>query len=241
MAIARISEEPAFILHRYAWKETSLILDVFTRSYGRVAMVAKGAKRPASALRATLVSFCPLGVTYSGKAEVKTLSRADWLGGHAPLTGIGLMAGFYCNELLIKLLAREDAHTALFDAYALTLGALGARPSNESIEPLLRSFEAALLTETGLMPPLHLEAESAQAVQGNALYRVTNDGVRRASHHASQELLVSGAHLLAMAKHDYSDAAVLPPAKAVMRSLLAYHLGDNTLKTRQLLIDLHKQ
>jgi DNA repair protein RecO (recombination protein O) len=240
MSLTRISEEHAFILHRYAWRETSLILDVFTRDYGRVAMVAKGAKRPASVLRTTLVSFCPLAVTYSGKAEVKTLSRADWLGGHAPLTGLALMAGFYCNELLIKLLAREDAHPALFDAYAQTLAHLGERQAEHSVEPLLRSFEAALLTEIGLMPPLHLIAESGAAVQPQALYRVSMDGVRLAhSNTVPDEPNATGAQLLAMAKHDYSDASVLPVAKAVMRSLLAYHLGDQPLKTRQLLIDLH--
>ncbi len=241
MSISRIAEEPAFILHRYAWKETSLILDVFTRAHGRVAMVAKGAKRPASVLRSTLVSFCPLAVTYSGKAEVKTLSRADWMGGHAPLTGIALMAGFYCNELLIKLLAREDAHAALFDVYAQTLSALGERSiDGTSVEPLLRSFESALLTEIGLMPPLHIEADSGDAVDRGYSYRVHADGVRldvsRGDH---TQPLVKGSHLLAMAKHDYSDATLLAPAKAVMRSLLAYHLGDQALKTRQLLIDLH--
>jgi DNA repair protein RecO (recombination protein O) len=240
MSHSRIAEEHAFILHRYAWRETSLILDVFTRDYGRVAMVAKGAKRPASVLRTTLVSFCPLAVTYSGKAEVKTLSRADWLGGHAPLTGIALMAGFYCNELLIKLLAREDAHPALFDAYAQTLANLGERKTDQSVEPLLRSFEAALLTEIGLMPPLHQLADSGAAVQPDAQYRVSMDGVRVAHANSSgEEPRVSGAQLIAMAKHDYTDASVLPAAKAVMRSLLAYHLGDQPLKTRQLLIDLH--
>lgn len=240
MSPNRYAEEPAFILHRYAWRETSLILDVFTRDYGRVAMVAKGAKRPASVLRTTLVSFCPLAVTYSGKAEVKTLSRADWLGGHAPLTGLALMAGFYCNELLIKLLAREDAHPALFDAYAQTLASLAEHAQAATIEPLLRSFEAALLTEIGLMPPLHLLADSSQAVQADALYRVSMDGVRSSNGRShSDEPQITGAQLLAMAKHDYSDASLLPAAKAVMRSLLAYHLGDQPLKTRQLLIDLH--
>lgn len=240
MSLNRIAEEPAFILHRYAWRETSLILDVFTRAHGRVAMVAKGAKRPASVLRTALVSFCPLAVTYSGKAEVKTMHRADWLGGHAPLTGIALIAGFYCNELLIRFLAREDAHAALYDVYAQTLSALGEK--GVSVEALLRSFESALLTEIGLMPPLHIEADTGRAVQAERQYAVSADGVRLHEGDARQAFaanMVNGAHLLAMSKHDYSNAAVLAPAKAMMRSLLAYHLGDQPLKTRQLLIDLH--
>jgi DNA repair protein RecO (recombination protein O) len=232
----RVSDEPAFVLHRHAWKETSLLLDVFTRTHGRIAVVAKGAKRPHSALRSTLVNFQPLAVSYSGKGEVKTLSRAEWVGGSAPLVGTALLGAFYFNELLMRLLAREDAHAALFDAYLQALLALQQQPG--SIEQTLRGFELALLTETGLMPPLDQLAASGERLEPAREYAVTPEGVRERTG-AADALLVEGRHLLALQARDWGTPGLAPRAKAVMRMLIAYHLGERPLRTRQLLIDLH--
>src|SRR3954464_9342317 len=113
----RISGQPAFVLHSYPYKETSLIVDMFTRDYGRVALVAKGAKRPLSKLRGVLQTFQPLSISWSGKTEVRTLTAAEWIGGLVPLEKSALLCGFYLNELLVKLLARDDPHPALFDHY----------------------------------------------------------------------------------------------------------------------------
>jgi DNA repair protein RecO (recombination protein O) len=236
-AVQKQPDDPAFVLHRYPWKETSFILDLLTRDHGRIAVVAKGAKRPHSTLRGTLVSFAPLQVAYSGKGEVKTLTRAEWLGGSAPLMGLPLMAAFYFNELLIKLLAREDAHPALFDAYARALALLAH--GEGSIESTLRSFELTLLTEIGLMPPLDTEQATAQPVHPQLMYRIAPEGVSSAAGDAHGVLVVEGWALLAMHGQRWHEPGVLPRAKAVMRMLLAYHLGAGTLKTRQLLIDLH--
>ena len=128
---------PAFLLHHYDWSESSAILDLFTREQGRVAVVARGAKRPYSQLRPVLMPFQRLNVSYGRRrprgqapgeesAEVQPLKTAEWAGGPAPAGGAALMTGFYLNELLMKLLARQDPHPALFDAYALTLPALGS-------------------------------------------------------------------------------------------------------------------
>ena len=103
----RVLEEPAFVLHSIAYKETSLILDVFTRHYGRIALVAKGAKRPHSALRPVLQQFQPLSIHFSGKLELKTLTKSEWTGGVVPLAGDALLCGFYMNELIVKFLGRE--------------------------------------------------------------------------------------------------------------------------------------
>jgi DNA repair protein RecO (recombination protein O) len=126
----------AFLLHRYDWSESSAILDLFTREQGRVVVVAKGAKRPDAQLRSVLMPFQRLNVHYGRRrsrggaddqaAEVQPLKTAEWAGGPAPAGGAALMTGFYLNELLMKLLARHDPHPTLFDAYALTLPALGS-------------------------------------------------------------------------------------------------------------------
>jgi DNA repair protein RecO (recombination protein O) len=135
MATARRPVAPldAFVLHRYDWSETSLILDLFTRSRGRIAVAAKGAKRPYSQLRSVLLLFQRITATVGrqaeeAQAEVLTLRGAEWAGvdACAVLPAARLFAGFYLNELLMKLLARGDAHPALFDAYAATLGVLAA-------------------------------------------------------------------------------------------------------------------
>ena len=109
MATQRISHEPAYVLHRYDWSESSLILETFTRHHGRIALVAKGAKRPSSNFRPVLLPLQPLQLSFGGDAEIRTLKSAEWMGGHVMPTGESLMSGYYINELLLRLLARDDA------------------------------------------------------------------------------------------------------------------------------------
>ena len=123
-ATAAIAGQPGFVLHSYPYKETSLIVDMFTRDHGRIGVVAKGAKRPLSKLRGVLQTFQPLSLSFSGKSELRTLIDAEWVGGMLPLEKTALLCGFYLNELLVKLLARDDPHPALFDHYVATLNEL---------------------------------------------------------------------------------------------------------------------
>ncbi|HLU78423.1 MAG TPA: DNA repair protein RecO [Burkholderiaceae bacterium] len=141
----RVRDVGAYMLHASAWRETSLIVQIFSREHGNVAMVAKGAKRPYSALRPILAAFQPLKVSWSGSGEVRTLTRAE-LAGMRPLSGKALMSAWYMNELLLRLLPREDAHPGLYDAYDLALQALAEGGSAASA---LRRFEWTLLEETG--------------------------------------------------------------------------------------------
>lgn len=141
----RVSHVGAYLLHSSAWRETSLIVQIFTREHGNVAMVAKGAKRPYSALRAVLVAFQPMIVSWSGGGEVKTLTRAE-LAGIRQLRGRALMSAWYMNELLLRMLPREDPHPVLYDAYDLALKAL---EEGASAAGALRRFEWTLLEETG--------------------------------------------------------------------------------------------
>ena len=146
----------AYVLHRYDWSESSLILELFTRERGRIAVAAKGAKRPYSQLRAVLLPFQRIQVSLGRSpadehAEIHNLRQAEWAGGGPMLSGAALFSGFYLNELLLKLLARHDPHPALFDAYRGTLPALAA--GHEGLaQAALRGFELLLLRETGLAP-----------------------------------------------------------------------------------------
>jgi DNA repair protein RecO (recombination protein O) len=163
----RQDAQPAFVLHSYPFKETSLVVELFTRDLGRIAVVAKGARRPKSSLRGVLLAFQPLLVSWTGRGEVHTLVRAEWDGAYQPLRGLALICGFYVNELLLKLMPRHDAHEGLFETYAATLGALeGAR------EPagVLRTFEKALLRELGYAMTLDRDVESGHSLAAQQRY-----------------------------------------------------------------------
>lgn len=241
----RIVQEPAFVLHSYPYKETSLILDTLTRHYGRVAIVARGAKRPRSALRGVLLAFTPLTLSWSAArgrtSELANLSGAEWMGGIAPLRGEGLVCGFYLNELLIKLLARDDAHEALFDAYRDALARLGEGGPRE---PILRAFEYALLKEAGYAVQLTHCATSGVPIETEAWYRyLPLEGPVRVTDFeaaASQRTLVRGKTLIDIEANDYSDPATLAQSKFLSRQLLQHHLAGATLHTRQLMLELHE-
>jgi DNA repair protein RecO (recombination protein O) len=243
----------SFVLHRYDWSESSLILDLFTREQGRLAVAAKGAKRPHSQLRAVLLPFQRLQVTLArartlegdtAPPEVQTLRAADWAGGAAMLTGAALFAGFHCNELLMKMLARHDPHPQLFDAYAQTLPALASR-DDASVQAALRAFELVLLKEVGLMPDLSLVTLTQRAVDEKDRFALLPEaGVAQAP---AGEAGLPGSVLIglqAALEHGSAPALrqacaiALPELKTALRTLLLYHLGTPVMRTRQVMLDL---
>ena len=231
----RIVQQPGFVLHSFPYKETSLIVDVFSRDHGRVALMAKGAKRPHSRLRGVLQTFQPLSVGWSGKSEVRTLIAAEWVGGLLPLEKSALLCGFYLNELLVKLLARDDPHPALFDHYVATLNQLA---HNEPAPIVLRKFERALLKETGVASDFTVCTQTRGKVELDAQYVVDPQRGPRPARPADTWPTVCGKTLLDMEHEDYSDPTTQSQSKFLMRFLLAYHLGSAQLNTRQILIDL---
>lgn len=232
---SRVANQPAFVLHSYPYKETSLIVDIFTRDYGRVALIAKGAKRPHSKLRGVLQTFQPLSVGWSGKSEVRTLTAADWVGGLLPLEKSALLCGFYLNELLVKLIARDDPHPVLFDHYIATLNQLA---HDEPAPIVLRRFERALLKETGVAANFTICTNTGRTVESDRMYVVDPEHGPRLAIPADTSPRVSGKTLLDMEREDYADSATQTQSKFLMRFLLAHHLGGAQLNTRQILIDL---
>ncbi|MFT0169140.1 DNA repair protein RecO [Paraburkholderia mimosarum] len=232
----RIAEQPAFVLHSYPYRETSLIIDVLSRDHGRVALVAKGAKRPHSALRGVLQTFQPLALSWTGKGEVRTLTGAEWVGGMLPLTGDALLCGFYVNELLVKFIAREDPHPELFRHYVVTLTRLA---HDEPPVQVLRSFERVLLREAGYALALNRTVNRKTVVAEGRYVFDPERGVREASHEwPAQWPLLSGQTLLDMEEDDYHRPQTVAQSKALMRFLLNTYLGGTPLATRQILIDL---
>ena len=254
----RINNEPGFILHTYAFKETSVVAEVFTRTHGRVALIARGARRPTSALRGLMQPFTPLLLSWFGKSELKTLHGAEWLGGLVVPQGRALMCGFYLNELMLRLLARSDAHEALYNAYADTLMRLSAA-APEALEQILRRFEKTLLSETGYAATFDQEAGGGETVRAEFAYvyqpergprRADEDqrgpwraggnqhGPRQANRNGHEGVSVSGKTLIDLAADNFDDPTTLAEAKPLMRVLINHYLGAKPLYTRQLLREL---
>ena len=163
----RAEHQAAYVLHTYPYKETSLIVEAFARNFGRVALLARGARRPRSAMRGVLLSFHPLRLSWSVSSELGNLISAEWSGALQPLGGRALMCGFYLNELLLRLLPREDAHEALFEVYGESLRQLSVGVAQASV---LRSFEKRLLSELGYAPLLEREALRGEPIQPSRRY-----------------------------------------------------------------------
>ena len=231
----RVTGQPAFVLHSYPYKETSLIIELLTRDFGRVALIAKGAKRPHSQLRGVLQTFQPLTTGWTGKNELRTLTDADWVGGMRPLEKTALLCGFYLNELLVKLTARDDAHPKLFDHYVSTLNQLA---HNEPAPIVLRKFEMALLRETGVAADLVRCTATRTKVVPDVHYVVDPERGPRPVRADDSAPRVAGKTLLDMEGEDYTDPATQAQSKQLMRYLLSWHLGGAPLNTRQILIDL---
>lgn len=234
---ARVDHQPAFVLHSYPWRETSLIVEALTRDHGRVGLVARGAKRGTSQLRGLLSPFSALSLAWSGRGEVRTLIRAEWTGGLVPLRGDALLAGFYLNELIVRLLARGDAHPALFGAYARALRALAGDEAR--LDLALREFEFELLREIGYLPALDVCADG-RAVAPQARYRVDPQRGLVAAGREAEAVSVSGATALAMAAGDFAQPGVAAEARAMLRLIIRYHLDGRPLNTRRILQDLRE-
>jgi DNA repair protein RecO (recombination protein O) len=232
---ARQETREAFILHSYAYRETSLLLDVFARGFGRVSMVARAARSPRSALRGVLLGFQPLSLSWFGKGEVRTLARAEWIGGAARLHGEALMCGFYVNELLLRLLPREDPHDGLFARYRDALASLA---SNGDSASALRSFERALLKELGYAMTLDRDSASGSAIDPAKTYRYDPERGPLEVNGAAADTVVSGRTLLDMARDDYADPQTQQQAKALMRALLDHRLEYQPLRSRRIFRDL---
>lgn len=242
-SINRQDNQPVFVLHTYPFKETSLVVELFSRDFGRVAAVAKGARRPRSAMRGMLQSFQPLLAAWSGKNELRNLHSLEWGEGLLLLQGQALMCGFYMNELLLRLLPREDAHEALFDYYAQTLRALsGVQAKSQDTAITLRRFELKMLQEMGYAVPLEHDEEGVPIVPELTYLYIPERGACSLQSETRQQngVQLSGKTLLDMGRDEYSEAQTQQQSKQLMRMLLGHYLGDKPLHTRQLLIDLQE-
>ena len=230
--LERIDLEPALVLHARAWRETSLLVEAFSRGHGRLGLIARGARRPKSRLRGLLQPFIPLLLSWRGKGELATLTGAETTGGVVLLAGSAAIVGFYVNELLLRFLHRHDPEPILFDQYRAALDRI-ARVDDP--EPVLRIFEKRLLQAVGYALELEREANSRVAIDPEGRYRYTTDsGPERWSSDTSPGVCVRGSTLLALAREQLTDRHTLREAKHLMRSIIDAHCGGRVLASRSL-------
>jgi len=233
----RRDDQPAFVLHTYAYRETSVIVETLTAAYGRVALVARGVRRPRSELRGVLQAFQPLTLSWAGAGELKTLLKADWQGGLPLVGGSALLCGFYLNELLLKLLPREDPHPQLYQAYDAALARLASGAEQATV---LRQFELKLLAELGYALPLTHEADTGLPVDPAARYYYAFDRGPRSTiaEPGRRYPQVRGATLLALAQQDFTAPEARAEAKRLMREVLDHYLEQRTIVSRRVVRDL---
>jgi DNA repair protein RecO (recombination protein O) len=230
----RVNLQPAYVMHSRPYRDSSALLDVFTAEYGRVSMVARGTRRPSrrGSGVALLQPFVPLLLSFSGRSELKTLIATEPAQGLFGLRGERMFSGMYLNELLVRLLHRNDAHPALFAAYDLALKGLAG---NNAADAVLRGFEFSLLDELGYGFELGADGVSGQPIQATLWYRFA-PGVGLVVCHdiaACPTAAFAGSDLLVMASGEYGGAVRLI-AKRLLREALAEHLGDAPLRSREL-------
>lgn len=251
---SKVDSESAFVLHSTPWRETSLVVELLTQSHGRVAVVAKGAKRANSAMRALQLSFQPILVNWTGQGELKTLTRADWQGGLSFPEGQALFCGFYLNELMMRLLTRDDPCSRLYQAYRQTLVDLQVT-DDANVQSSLRRFEWIMLSECGYGLDLKrcslgapLDEQGCYAVQASAALKKvkSNESV------SSESLVLTGSQVNELRQWlelDWQNmphgqrllpAHLMPISKIFMRVLLSVPLEGKPLKTRQILRELEQ-
>ena len=242
MRTERIRLAPAYLLHQHAWRETSRVLEVWSREHGRIGLVARGARRPRSPFRGLLQPFLPLSLSWSQRGELGTLTGIEAAAAAPVLRGRALMAAFYLNELLLRLLPRQDAHPALYDSYAATLSALAAQPRPAAP---LRIFEKHLLSALGYGLNLEHLAGTQQPVQADAEYRYDLDaGPVPVERGHSGGIPVGGRALLALlglfglprtamnrSDRGLEDAEDLRAVRRLLKAALERHLDGRPLKT----------
>jgi len=230
------TSDEAYVLHTYAYRETSLLVEVYARSTGRTALVARGARRPRSAMRGVLLAFQPLQLGWYGKGEVCTLTRAEWMGGQPLLHGEALLCGFYLNELLLRLLPRDDPHETLFERYGEAMRGLA---SGAATGPVLRAFEKALLREIGYALVLERDAARGRSVDPAKTYTYDPErGPLEVSAAAQIELKLAGQTLIDIERDDFSNGVTQQQAKQLMRALINHRLENQPLKSRRIFREL---
>jgi DNA repair protein RecO (recombination protein O) len=226
----RVSLQPAYVLHHYPYRDTSLLVETFSRDLGRVGLICRGARNARFRQRGLLQPFTPLLLSWVTRGELATNTGVEPAGSLPRPIGAALFAGFYLNELLLRLLQRQDPHPALFMDYEAALGEL----ARGEVQRCLRVFEKRLLDELGYGLLLDQEAETSRPLvpERYYLYRLELGPVAAATAKPG-DLVFPGSSLLSLCHDELHDPDSLRDAKRLTQAALSLYLGDRPLKTRE--------
>lgn len=227
----RVDNTPAVVLHRRPWRETSVMIEAFTRDYGRVGLIARGARRKRARWRGVLEPLAVLQIGWTGRGELYTLTAAEGERS-VQLAGNRLLGGFYACELVLRLTAREDPHAGIHDSLRALLGALA---DGAPAVVALRFFERDLLEGIGYGLPLTHDPDTSVAVDADAAYAWHPQRGLYRGEAVDEAVAVPGSALLGLAAGRFQSRADIHAARDMLRAVIASHLGGRPLKSLQTL------
>ena len=227
--------QAAWLLHHRPFRDSSQILDVFTRDHGRLSLVARGSRGAKSRLRGVLRPFMPLSLSWYSRGDMGTLTGAELDGAPMSLGGEALMAAYYLNELIMNLLHRHDPQPEMFSLYGDTLRRLLA---SEQVVEGLREFELDLLSLLGYGVVLDRESGSGAELQGDQHYEYRLDVGPVPVHEQHGDMVFLGSELAAVGRREFTHGPTLRSANRLLRRVIAYHLNGKELKSRKVLRDV---
>jgi len=235
----RVQQQAAFILHHRPFRDSSQILDVLSRDYGKLSVVARGSRGAKSRLKGVLRPFMPLSMSWVIRSDLGTLTGAEIRSAPLSLAGDALLSGYYVNELILHFLHRHDPQPEIFDIYARTIEALAAQGAD--VASVLRQFEMELLRHSGYALNLDHAPGSDAGLDPDQRYEYRMEQGPVAVSRDEGTLVFTGAELTAIAARHFEDPIVLRAAGRLMREVISFHLGGKELKSRKVLLEMHRR
>jgi len=233
----RVQQQPGYVLHHRPFRDSSQILDILTREFGKVAVVARGSRGSKSRLAGVLRPFLPLRISWVAKSDLGTLTGAEAAGAPSGLRGDALLSAYYVNELMLHFLHRYDPQPEIFDLYEQSIQAL-CGPSD--VASSLRQFELEFLGLLGYAVNLDRVAGTDDDIVPDRYYDYRVEEGPVPVDRKQGPLVFSGATLLAIAAWQFDDAEVLRAASQLLRDVIGHHLGGKELQSRKVLLEVHR-
>ncbi len=233
----RVQQQSGYILHHRPFRDSSQILDIVTRDHGKIAVVARGSRGAKSRLAGVLRPFLPLKVSWVSKSDLGTLTGAEAAGPPAGMVGDAMLSAFYVNELLLHFLHRYDPQPEIFALYEAVLAAL---VGTENVAASLRSFELEFLSLLGYAVNLDHEFDGHDALVPDRYYQYRMEQGPVAVERSEGSMVFKGSVLAGVAQQRFDDPDILRAANRLLREIIGFHLGGKELKSRKVLMDLHR-
>ncbi|QRN41582.1 MAG: DNA repair protein RecO [Neisseriaceae bacterium] len=234
----RVNHQIGYLLNTRPWKESSLLIDIFTQDYGKKILIARGARKATSALRGVLNPFTPISFSWFGKNSLLTLHQASWIGGQPMPQGIALLSSWYINELVFKLVPPNDPHPKIFIGLKTSMLALA---NNQDPSSQLRKFEWILLNELGLAPSILVDIYE-NPIKKNHFYQVKYESnlipIYSEKPHIDHFVTVSGETLININREDYTLEKTRQEAREFFQYLIAQHIPNHQIVSSHILKQL---